>query len=148
LKSTLGLADEIGYSRTGKIASVDNALDPGSGTIRVRAAFDNVDGSLMPGLYARIQVGPGRPHPAILIDEKAVLTDQARKFVLVVDGQQQAQYRQVVEGPHYEGWAEIVAGLNPGESIVVSGMQRVHPGDAVTPKIVTMTGENLLDRSL
>jgi membrane fusion protein, multidrug efflux system len=144
----LGLANEIGYSRTGKITSVDNALDPGSGTIRVRAAFDNVDGSLMPGLYARIQVGPGRPHPAILIDEKAVLTDQARKFVLVVDGQQHAQYRQVVEGPHYEGWAEIISGLKPGESIVVSGMQRVHPGDTVTPKIVTMTGENLLDRTL
>jgi multidrug efflux system membrane fusion protein len=138
----LGLADEIGYSRMGKIASVDNALDPGSGTIRVRAAFDNLDGSLMPGLYARIQVGPGRPHPAILVDEKAVLTDQARKFVLVVDGRQHAQYRQVVEGPHYEGWAEIASGLKAGESIVVSGMQRVHPGDAVAPKIVTMAGEN------
>ena len=143
----LGLADEIGYSRVGKIASIDNALDPGSGTIRVRATFDNTDGSLRPGLYARIQVGPGRPHSAVLIDEKAVLTDQARKYVLVIDGQSRAQYRQVIVGSHYEGMAEILSGLQPSESIVVNGLQRVHPGDAVKPNLVPMSGETVVAQS-
>jgi multidrug efflux system membrane fusion protein len=139
----LGLASESGYSRIGKVASVDNALDPGSGTIRVRAIFQNDDGVLVPGLYARIQVGSSRIHPAILIDEKSVLTDQARKFVLVVDSQNHAQYREVVEGPLYEGLTEIRSGLKPGESIVVNGLQRVHPGDVVKPNVVPMTGEKL-----
>jgi len=143
----LGLANEIGYSRIGKVASVDNTLDAGSGTIRVRAMFDNADGTLLPGLYARIQVGPGRPHPAILIDEKAVLTDQARKFVLALDKTHHAQYRQVVEGPHYDGFAEILSGLQPGESVVVSGLQRLHPGDAVKPNVVAMTGEAVVAQS-
>lgn len=137
----LGLADEVGYSRTGKVASVDNALNPGSGTIRVRASFDNADGVLLPGLYARIQVGAGQPHAAILVDEKAVLTDQARKFVLLIDPQNHAQYREVVAGPHYEGLVQILSGLKAGERIVVDGVQRLHPGDAVKPNVVPMTGE-------
>jgi multidrug efflux system membrane fusion protein len=72
-----------------------------------------------------------------------VLTDQARKFVLVVDSQNHAQYREVVEGPHYEGLSEIRSGLKLGESIVVIGLQRVHPGDVVKPNLVPMTGEKL-----
>ena len=139
----LGLASETGYSRIGKVASVDNAPGPCSGTIRVRAIFQNDDGVLVPGLYARIQVGSSRPHPAILIDEKSVVTDRARKFVLVVDSQNHAQYREVVEGPHYEGLTEIRSGLKLGESIVVIGLQRVHPGDVVKPNLVPMTGEKL-----
>jgi multidrug efflux system membrane fusion protein len=89
-------------------------------------------------------VGSGKPHSAILIDEKAVLTDQARKFVLVVDSQNHAQYREVVEGPHYEGMTEIVSGLKPGESVVVNGVQRLHPGDAIKPNVVPMVGEKVV----
>ena len=72
----LGLANEDGYSRTGVVQSVDNRLDATSGTIRVRAEFDNADGSLLPGLYARIRLGGTEPRQAVLIDEKAIGTDQ------------------------------------------------------------------------
>jgi len=137
----LGLADESGYSRKGHIETVDNQLDASSGTIRVRATFDNADGSLIPGLYARISVGGGAPHPALLIDDRAVSTDQAKKFVLVVDAQNQAQYREVTLGNLYQGYRVITAGLQPGERIVVSGLQRVRPGSPVQPHMVPMTGE-------
>src|SRR5690606_17503258 len=73
---SLGLASEAGYPRHGKLASVDNRLDTSSGTIRVRAIFDNADGALVPGLYARIRLGGAVHHDAVLIDEKAIGTDQ------------------------------------------------------------------------
>jgi multidrug efflux system membrane fusion protein len=138
----LGLVNEPGYSRTGKVASVDNQLDTRSGTIRVRAVFDNADGVLLPGLYARIAVGGATQHAAILIDDRAVSTDQAKKFVLVVDAQSHAQYRAVTLGNTYEGLRIIAAGLKPGERIVVSGLQRVHPGAQVKAKPVEMAGED------
>ena len=95
---SLGLANEDGYSREGEVASVDNRLDTGSGTIRVRARFDNADGSLVPGLYARIKVGGGTPHPAVLIDDAAIGTDQDKKYVMVVDKDNRVQYREVTLG--------------------------------------------------
>ena len=95
----LGLADESGYSRNGSIDSVDNRLDKQSGTIRVRARFDNADGILLPGLYARVKVGSGAAHGAVLIDDAAVGTDQDKKFVLVIDAASRAQYRQIEPGP-------------------------------------------------
>lgn len=81
----LGLANDSGFSRKGAIYSIDNRLDTTTGTIRVRARFENDDASLVPGLYARVQVGGGAPHAAILIDDAAIGTDQDKKFVLVVD---------------------------------------------------------------
>jgi hypothetical protein len=79
------LANEVGFSREGKVNSVDNQMDTGSGTIRVRAIFDNTDYSLVPGLYARIEVGGGAPHAAVLVQAAAVGTDQDKTFVLVVN---------------------------------------------------------------
>ena len=138
----LGLANETGYSRLGKIASVDNVLNTSSGTIRVRATFENTDGALVPGLYARVEVGGGAPHPAVLIDDRAVGTDQAKKFVLVVDSQNHAIYREVTLGDMFDGMRVITAGLQPGEKIVVSGLQRVRPGSEVKANPVPMAGEN------
>jgi membrane fusion protein, multidrug efflux system len=135
---SLGLANEDGFSREGKVASVDNQLDTGSGTIRVRARFDNVDGSLVPGLYARIKVGGGTPHPAVLIDDAAIGTDQDKKFVMVVDPDNHVQYREVTLGTLSEGLRVIVKGLQPGERIVVNGLQRVRPNDVVKANSVAM----------
>lgn len=137
---SLGLANESGYSREGHIDSVDNRLDTGSGTIRVRARFDNEDGSLVPGLYARIKVGGGAPHPALLVDDAAVGTDQDKKFVLVVDKNSRVQYRSVVLGDMHDGMRVVVSGLKPGEQIVVNGLQRVKPSDEVKAHSVTMSG--------
>lgn len=135
---SLGLANEDGYSRHGTIFSVDNHLDTASGTIRVRAKFDNADGSLVPGLYARISVGGGKPHPAILVDDSAISTDQAKKFVLVVDAANRVHYREVTLGNMQEGLRVITSGLHPGERIVVNGIQRVRPEDIVQAHPVDM----------
>jgi multidrug efflux system membrane fusion protein len=136
----LGLANESGYSRRGTVQYVDNRMDTGSGTIRVRATFANADGTLVPGLYARIRLGGGDPHKAILIDEKALGTDQNKRFVMVVDAQNKVQYREVQLGSAQEGLRVVSAGLKPGERIVVNGLQRVRPGDAVEPHAVPMAG--------
>lgn len=134
----LGLANENGYSRKGVVTSVDNRLDTSSGTIRVRASFENADGALVPGLYARVKVGGGDAHPALLIDDAAVGTDQAKKFVLVVDANSKVQYREVQLGGLSDGLRVVTAGLKPGERIVVNGLQRVRPNDPVKAKVVNM----------
>ncbi|WP_454733675.1 MULTISPECIES: efflux RND transporter periplasmic adaptor subunit [Cupriavidus] len=134
----LGLADESGYSRRGTVVSVDNRLDTSSGTIRVRARIDNEDGSLVPGLYARVRVGGGEPHPAVMIDDGAVGTDQARKFVLVVDKDSRAQYREIRLGAMHDGLRVVASGLKPDEKIVVNGVQRVRPNDPVKANPVRM----------
>lgn len=136
----LGLANEDGFSRDGNVDSVDNRMDTTSGTIRVRARFDNKDGALVPGLYARIKVGGGAPHAAVLVDDAAIGTDQEKKFVLVVDSASRVQYREVKTGPLHEGQRVIESGLKGGERIVVNGLQRVKPNDPVKVKVVAMAG--------
>jgi multidrug efflux system membrane fusion protein len=136
---SLGLANEDGYSRNGRVDSVDNRLDTGSGTIRVRARFDNGDGALVPGLFARVKVGGGAPHPAVLIDDAAIGTDQDKKFVMVVDHDNRAQYREVTLGTLSDGLRVIVKGLRPGERIVVNGLQRVRPNNVIKPNAVAMS---------
>ncbi|MBN3847409.1 MULTISPECIES: efflux RND transporter periplasmic adaptor subunit [Burkholderiaceae] len=137
----LGLADETGYSRSGTIESVDNRLDTSSGTIRVRAKFDNADGALIPGLYARVKVGGSAPHPALLIDDAAVGTDQDKKFVLVVDQGNHVVYREISTGAMQGDLRVVKDGLKPGDRIVVNGIQRVRPGDAVRAHMVPMTAD-------
>lgn len=132
----LGLADEAGYSRRGRLVSVDNRLDTSSGTIRVRAVFDNPDGALVPGLYARIRLGGGAPHQAILIDERAIGTDQDKRFVVVVGEHDKTAYREVQLGVGEKGLRVVEAGLKVGERIVVNGLQRIRPGDQVTAQPV------------
>lgn len=137
-KVSLGLADETAYSRAGIIDSVDNRLDKQSGTVRVRARFDNADGMLLPGLYARVKVDGGEARSAVLVDDAAIGTDQEKKFVLVVDAARRAQYRQIVPGQLYEGRRVVERGLAPGERIVVGGLQRVRPNDLVKVRSVPM----------
>ncbi len=136
---SLGLANESGYSRQGVVVTVDNQLNTSSGTIRARARFDNADGVLVPGLYARIKVGGGAPHPAVMIDDAAIGTDQDKKYVLIVDGENRIQYRQVTLGAQHDNLRVISSGLQPGERIVVNGTQRVRPGDQVKPNAVSMS---------
>ncbi len=134
----LGLANEAEYSRDGVIEHVDNRLDAVSGTIRVRASFDNKDGLLVPGLFARIQVGGSEPEPAVMVDERAIGTDQDKKFVLVVGTDNKVEYRPISLGSRQEGLRIVTKGLAPGERIVVNGIQRARPGDMVQPNMVAM----------
>jgi membrane fusion protein, multidrug efflux system len=134
----LGLANENGFPREGRVSSVDNRLDTSSGTIRVRAVFDNPDGVLLPGLYARVRLGGGAARDALLIDEKAVGTDQDKRFVLVVDPTDHTAYREVKLGPASDGLRVVEQGLQIGDRIVVNGLQRTRPGQAVTAHMVPM----------
>ncbi|WP_186094974.1 efflux RND transporter periplasmic adaptor subunit [Burkholderia gladioli] len=136
----LGLANESGYSRNGVIDSVDNRLDTSSGTIRVRARFDNADGTLVPGLYARVKVDGSAPHPALLVDDAAINTDQDKKFVFVVDAQGKVAYREVQIGSLHGNQRVIAGGLQASDRVVVNGTQRVRPGEQVKVHMVPMTG--------
>lgn len=141
----LGLANEEGYPRQGRVQSVDNRLDPRAGTIRVRAVFDNADGKLTPGLYARIRLGGTAPHRAILVNERVVGTDQGKKFVLVVGEGNKVAYREVKLGPVHDGLRVVREGLEANERLVVNGLQRVKPGDVVDPKMVAMEARPEVD---
>ena len=143
----LGLANESGYSRSGTIESVDNRLDTTSGTIRVRARFDNADGALVPGLYARIKVGGSAPHPALLVDDAAIGTDQDKKFVYVVDNGGKIAYRTVQTGGQQGNLRVILGGLKSGDHVVVNGTQRVRPGIVVRSHMVPMNGDSDADSS-
>ncbi|WP_418316914.1 efflux RND transporter periplasmic adaptor subunit [Piscinibacter sakaiensis] len=134
----MALANEDGFPREGRIDFVDNAIDPSSGTIRMRALFDNRDGRLTPGMFARIRLAAGGERNALLIDERAVGTDQSKKFVWVVDAQQRVAYREVTLGPLVDGLRVVRSGLKAGETIVVNGVQRVRPGVLVAPTTTPM----------
>jgi len=122
------------------VDSVDNRLDTSSGTIRVRARFDNADGALVPGLYARIKVDGSAPHPALLVDDAAINTDQDKKFVFVLDKQDHVTYREVQIGALHGNQRVIVGGLQASDRVVVNGTQRVRPGEPVKAHMVPMTG--------
>lgn len=118
----------------GRVHMIGNAVDARSGTVEVRAVFDNSDGSLMPGQFARLRMGQPKAEPVLLISERAVGTDQDKKFVLVVGDDNKASYRNVVLGPVVDGLRVVNSGLKPGERIIVNGLQRVRPGAQVAPQ--------------
>ena len=135
----VGLANEDGFPHSGKLEFVDNRLDSQSGSVRMRATLANADRQLAPGLFARVQIAGGEPRPQILITDRAVGTDQDRKFVFVVDKENKAEYRAVKLGPAIDGLRIVREGLKPGEKIVVNGLQRVRPGAPIAPQVVPMT---------
>src|SRR5690606_19638984 len=117
---------------------IDNQVDPRSGTVRVRALFDNADGALMPGQFARIRMGPPQSTRALLVTDRALGTDQDKKSVLVVGEDNKTAYREVKLGASVDGLRSVTSGLKAGERIVVNGLQRVRPGDVVQPQTVQM----------
>ena len=139
----VGLANEEGFPHEGRLEFVDNQLDTKTGSVRMRATFENRDRALVPGLFARVQLGGGNATSnAILIDDRAVGTDQNRKFVFVVDKDSKAEYRAVKLGPTVDGLRVVKEGLKAGESIVVNGLQRVRPGAPLAPQLVPMHADS------
>lgn len=122
----------------GHVQMIGNVVDARSGTVAVRAVFDNADGSLMPGQFVRVGLGQPQPQSVLLISERAVGTDQDKKFVLVVDDADKAAYRSVTLGPAVDGMRVVTHGLAAGERIVVNGLQRVRPGAQLAPQNVAM----------
>jgi len=135
----VGLANEKGFPHEGFMDFVDNQLDPQTGTIRARAVLDNKDRIFTPGLYARVQLLGGAPTDTLLIDDKAILTDQDRKYVYVLNEQNQAIRRDVKLGRLVDGMRVISSGLEAGEVIIVHGIQKIfYPGMVVVPKPIAM----------
>ena len=137
----VGLANEEGFPHEGKLEFVDNQLDATTGSVRMRATLDNRERLLAPGLFARIQVGSGVPAKAVVINERAVGTDQSRKYVVVVGADSKAEYRPVTLGPVVDGMRVVRTGLKAGEKIVVNGLQRVRPGAPVAAQMVAMDAD-------
>jgi multidrug efflux system membrane fusion protein len=134
----VGLADESDYPHKGRIHSFDNQLDTTSGTLRVRAIVDNPTGELTPGLYAKVRTGGSAAETAVLVDDRAIGTDQDKKYVMVIDDDNKANYRAITLGPIVDGLRIVRSGLHKGERIVVNGLQRVRPNTVVAPTEVAM----------
>jgi RND family efflux transporter MFP subunit len=134
----MGLSNEQGYPHRGAMTFVDNQVDTRTGTIRARASFDNKDGYLTPGLFARVKLIGHSSHKAVLVDDRAIGTDQSQKFVYVVDRDNKVSYRGVKIGRLTDGLRIVQEGLQPGETVIVNGLQRVHPGTVVQPELVAM----------
>jgi RND family efflux transporter MFP subunit len=139
----LQLADEPEFPHTGFIESFDNRLNPDTGSILLRAIFPNGDGRIVPGLFARIRVPLSDRHPALLVDERAIGTDQAQKFVLRLTETNTVEYRPVQLGPLVSGKRIVRSGLQGDEKIVVNGLARVRPGMPVNPQ-----DDNVADKSV
>ena len=127
----MGTLATEGTPLKGKLQFIDNLVDGRSGTVRVRAAFDNPDGRLLPGQFARVRLGQARPEKVIAIDEQRIGTDQDHRFVMVVGPDNKVAYRQVQLGGLVDSLRIVTDGLQPGERIVVNGLQRVRPGSLV-----------------
>jgi len=136
----VSLADDANFSHVGKVEFMDNQVDPATGTIQARAKLSNADRMLTPGLYARVQYATGNETQVILIDDKAVLTDQDRKYLYVLGAGNKALRREVVLGGISDGLRVVESGLMPGDKVIVAGMQRIYfSGAAVMPTEVPMS---------
>ncbi|MGA0611444.1 efflux RND transporter periplasmic adaptor subunit [Caldimonas sp. KR1-144] len=134
LQVKMGLANEQGFPHVGKIDFIDNRLNPQTGAIRLRAVFDNAKSEFTPGLFARVQLAGATERTVVMTPDRALGTDQSKKFVLVVDDKNVAGYREVRPGPLYDGMRVIESGLKPGELVIVDGLQRARPGMPVAPE--------------
>jgi RND family efflux transporter MFP subunit len=124
----VALADETGFPHHGTMDFVDNQVDRETGTVVARALLPNPDLSLLPGLFARLQLPGSGLYKATLLPDEAIGSDQAQKFVFVIDAESVAQYRPVDIGPLVDGLRVVREGVTAEDRVVVRGLQRVHPG--------------------
>lgn len=135
----IGLATETGFPHAGTVDFIDNQVDAGTGTIRVRALVPNPGLLLTPGLFARVQLQGGEERAALLIDDRAVLTDQDRKYVYVLGPGNAAVRKDVTLGRTSGDLRVVTAGLEAGDTIIVNGVQKVFfEGMPVSPQLVAM----------
>jgi membrane fusion protein, multidrug efflux system len=131
----VALANETGFPHAGRIDFLDNAVNAATGTIRARVVLNNPDHLFTPGLYARVQLESTGTVQALLVDDKAILTDQDRKYVYVLGAGNTAQRKDVQLGPLVDGLRMVQSGLGAGDKVIVSGLQKIfYPGVPVAPK--------------
>lgn len=135
----VGLAGDTGFPYEGEMDFMDNGVNPNTGTIRARAVLPNPDHRFTPGLFARVQLAGSDTFRAMLIDEKAVMTDQDRKYVYVVADDGSAQRRDVRLGRTADGLRVVEEGLAPQDRVIVHGVQKVFmPGMPVNAQVIAM----------
>jgi RND family efflux transporter MFP subunit len=130
----MGLVDEEGFPHKGKINFVDNRIDQNTGSVWVRGIFANPNKLLTPGLFVRVQIPVGEPRQAILIPEQSLGSDQGRKFVYVVNDQNEVAYRPVEVGTQHGQLRVVKKGIEAGERVVVSGLQKIRDKAKVSVK--------------
>jgi membrane fusion protein, multidrug efflux system len=135
----VGLASETGFPHSGTVNFVNNQVDAATGTINVRATVPNPDGVFVPGLYARVQLEGRAEYMAMLIDDKAVMTDQDRKYVYVLGPEDKAKRKDVVLGSIHDGLRVVQSGLDANDKVIVAGLQKIFaPDSKVKPNLVAM----------
>jgi RND family efflux transporter MFP subunit len=137
----IGLANETGFSHQATLNFVDNRIDGASGTISARARLSNPNAQFTPGLFARVRLLGSDRHLATLVQDRAIGTDQDRKFVLVLKSDNTVEYRPVVTGRVVDGLRVVESGLTPNERVVINGLMRVRPGMKVAAKNDTMVAQ-------
>lgn len=128
------LADESGYRWRGRMTFLDNAIDPGSGTIRARAVLPNPRHFLTPGMFGRARLLGSGTYKALLVPDEAIVTDQTRRLIYVVNRENKVASRLVEVGTMVEGLRIVRAGLAPTDIVILDGLGRLRPGTAVTPQ--------------
>ena len=143
-KVKMGLANEQGFPHQGQVDFIDNRLNPQTGAIRMRATFDNSKGQFTPGLAARLSMEGTSAYPAVLVPERAIGTDQTKKYVYVVPAAGgPAQFREVKPGALMDGMRVVTGNVKPGENVVVDGLQRVIPGVPVAPQVLKVDASGM-----
>lgn len=141
----ISTASAEGQWRRGSLQLIDNKVDVASGTVRLRATLDNADGRLIAGQFVRVRMAKPRGAPIIAISERAIGTDQDKKYVIVVGADNKTAYREVKLGAMADDLRIITSGLAAGDRIIVAGLQHVRPGDEVAPEPVAMNGKPLVE---
>jgi membrane fusion protein, multidrug efflux system len=131
----IGLVTEEGFPHRGVLDFADNKIDRGTGTIRVRGEFQNDNEYLTPGMFVRVRIPFGDSHPALMVDERAVGTDQRIKYLLTVNKENKVERRDVTLGRLQDGLQVIRSGIGADDRVIVSGLQRAIPGDTVAPHL-------------
>jgi membrane fusion protein, multidrug efflux system len=132
------MSTSSGSTVKGHIQLIDNQVNGQSGTIRVRAVFHNEDGRLIAGQFARVRMGQPQAQTLVMVDERAIGTDQDKKFVMVVGDDNRALYRSITLGGSVDGLRIVTSGLKSGDRLVVNGLQRVRPGGLVKSVVAEM----------
>jgi membrane fusion protein, multidrug efflux system len=136
----VGLASETGFPHSGTVDFVNNQIDAATGTINVRATVPNPDGVFVPGLYARVQLEGRAEHMAMLIDDKAIMTDQDRKYAYVLGPEDKAKRKDIVLGRVHDGLRVVQSGLDANDKVIVAGLQKIFaPDTKVKPNPVAMS---------
>ena len=130
----IGTIRDNGTPIAGKLQLIENEVDAASGTVGVRAVFANPGGKLIPGQFVRVRMGQPKSENKIVISDRAVGTDQDKKFVFVVGADNKVAYRQIKLGDLNDGQRIVEEGLATGDRIVVNGLQRIRPGALVDPQ--------------